>query len=67
MLVRKAIRSYGRLYDLLVELYFAKGLFAGKDQNVMATLAIMHPEVVTLVGTSNSDWFYMLEWLRYVP
>ncbi|OQV14873.1 hypothetical protein BV898_10905 [Hypsibius exemplaris] len=43
-----AIRKYEKRYYETMELMRRNGLFIGKDQNIMATVAVLHPELVKL-------------------
>ncbi|OQV14874.1 hypothetical protein BV898_10906 [Hypsibius exemplaris] len=59
-----AIRKYEKRYYETMELMRRNGLLIGKNQNIMATVAVLHPELVKLVrprsyfqGKGNS-WFY---------
>lgn len=51
-------------YDVMGRM-IAAGRFVGKDQNVMANVAVLHPDIIDLVrpqpyfdGTGN-EWFYL--------
>jgi hypothetical protein len=54
----------GVYYDILDRMARA-GRFVGKDQNIMASLAVMHPEMIELIkpqpyfGATGNPWFYL--------
>jgi len=55
-------------YYTTMELYMKHDYFAGKDQNLMATVVAKHPELVHLVQPSRltkdgDPWFYMQRYL----
>lgn len=52
-------------YDML-HYFITHRIFAGKDQSIMAIIAIMHPDLVQLVPPKSprwDPWFYLQEWL----
>ncbi|OQV14890.1 hypothetical protein BV898_10922 [Hypsibius exemplaris] len=58
-----AIRQYERRYYETMELMRSNGLFIGKDQNIMSTVAVLYPELVKLVKPQYyldgaDPWFY---------
>lgn len=54
-------------YDIL-DKYILSGRFSGKDQHIMATLALKYPQIVSVisppVGYKNNIWFYLHEHLN---
>ncbi|OQV14879.1 hypothetical protein BV898_10911 [Hypsibius exemplaris] len=58
-----AIREYNQRYYETMKLMHDNGLFIGKDQNIMSTVAVLYPDLVKLVkpkyylGGANL-WFY---------
>ncbi len=58
--------KFNQYYDEILAKFMALDRFCGKDQSIMATLAIMHPELVTLVSPAkdgDNPWFYLQRWL----
>ncbi|OQV14891.1 hypothetical protein BV898_10923 [Hypsibius exemplaris] len=58
-----ALRKYEKRYYATMELMRRNGLFIGKDQNIMSTVAVLYPELVKLVRPQpylgGADrWFY---------
>jgi hypothetical protein len=51
------------LFYSTMELFMTHNTFAGKDQDIMAMIALLYPEVVQLITppTSN-DWFYLQDY-----
>ena len=57
----KACLRWKNLYENMLEQYFEKGRFAGKDQTVMLSTYLKNPEVATIVKHSASyldSWFF---------
>lgn len=53
---------YSKLYDGVMEKFFKAGLFLGKDQDIMGTLVLENPGLVSLVEPAPSvpsQWFYL--------
>lgn len=53
--------QFSTKYDDMLNIYREKGLFVGKDQNIMASMYIEDPEFFNLVLTDNTCediWFY---------
>ena len=53
---------YSKLYDGVMEKFFKARLFLGKDQDVMATLVLENPDLVSLVEPKQflpDQWFYL--------
>jgi hypothetical protein len=42
-------QRYSKAYDSVMETFFKAGLFLGMDQNIMSTLVLEHPYLVSLV------------------
>lgn len=62
---RTILEKYHHIYYRVMDRLIDKGRFVGKDQNIMATVAVMYPHLVHLVRPqnylNNSDrWFYSL-------
>lgn len=58
------VLRYHDAYFAMVDRWIEKGLFIGKDQNVMAVTAYNHPDIVNLIGPSASNqWFYLEDYL----
>jgi len=56
-------RTWSETYDSVLESYVKANRFVGKDQNIMATIAITKPTLVSLVKprvSAVSRWFYLL-------
>lgn len=54
-----------KYYEIL-DKFFKNDQFAGKDQSIMATVAILNPDLVRIVspnGAKYDPWFYLEEWL----
>jgi len=54
-------KEFSIKYDNMLNMYKEKGLFVGKDQNIMASMYIEDPEFFNLVLTDNTCediWFY---------
>lgn len=64
-------RAWAAAYDRMLMRYWLSGRFIGKDQNIMASVALEHPElcVVTFappVMNTVTKWFYLLFYLSAV-
>ncbi|OQV12713.1 hypothetical protein BV898_13034 [Hypsibius exemplaris] len=60
---RDAVLRYSAIYYRTLDKLKANGRFVGKDQNVMSSVAVMHPELVHLVQPRpfldhGNPWFY---------
>lgn len=56
-----------KYYDML-DTFFKNNQFAGKDQSIMATVAILNPELVIVVNHDKKlfdEWFYLQEYLTF--
>ena len=54
-------KQFSEKYDNMLNNYRERGIFAGKDQNIMASMYIEDPEFFDLVSTDNTCediWFY---------
>jgi hypothetical protein len=52
-------RRWRRAYEDCLNLYFEKGRFAGKDQNVMLSAYLADPSLATIyTPEKREDWFY---------
>jgi len=59
-------KRYDRLYESIIDKYIQAKLFIGKEQIIMATLVLEHPDTVSLVEPKPicpEFWFYLLVWL----
>lgn len=61
---RRAWDRWIPLYYAVLQRYLNAKFFAGKDQNVMASLVMLRPDLVTLVAPSRAPehgdpWFYL--------
>lgn len=57
----KACLRWKTLYQTMLEQYFEKGRFAGKDQTVMLSTYLKNPDIATIVKHSVphlDDWFF---------
>ena len=61
---KQAIEEYSNYFYKLIDIMIKSGDFVGKDQTVMALVALSKPEAVTLVYKSPYDWFYFNEVFR---
>ncbi|OQV12712.1 hypothetical protein BV898_13033 [Hypsibius exemplaris] len=62
---RNAVLHYQQIYHEIMDKMINAGRFVGKDQNIMSSVAILHPELVRLVPRApylngGLDWFYSL-------
>ncbi|EKX40100.1 hypothetical protein GUITHDRAFT_113838 [Guillardia theta CCMP2712] len=58
---------WGRLFYNMVDSYIKRGRFAGKDQNMFATVCLFNPDICHLVSpppTHHDHWMYLKEYLR---
>lgn len=58
-------------YDEMIKKYISSGRFIGKDQSIMASLYLTHPEKVRLIQAPKemdgvARWFWLLLWLGAV-
>jgi len=54
-------QQFSQKFDIMLHRYIEKGLFVGKDQNIMASMYIEDPTFFDLVPTDNNCediWFY---------
>lgn len=61
----KCLMWYDKFYEML-GLFFENNMFAGKDQSIMACVAILNPNIVEIVkpiGAKYDPWFYLQEYL----
>jgi len=59
------LKWHEEYYKILDE-FIKKGQFAGKDQSIMATVAILNKDLVQIIspnGAKYDKWFYLEEWL----
>ena len=60
---KEIINEWHKTYYETLELFIKNDRFAGKDQNIMANIAIVHPKLVYLFRPMYGDrWFYF-HWL----
>ncbi|OWA53964.1 hypothetical protein BV898_18387 [Hypsibius exemplaris] len=62
-----AVRQYSQQYYKTMDLMQSNGIFIGKDQNVMSTVAVLYPNLVKLVKPQYyldgaDPWFYSLHY-----
>lgn len=58
---RQIFRQWIDTYYYYLSEYFKKDYFAGKDQNIMASIYVLHPNLFHLVrpGEGGDPWFYL--------
>ena len=61
-------RSWSKAYDAMLMRYYLAGRFIGKDQNIMGSMILEDPALVTIVKSppvlnSIQKWFYLLLFL----
>ncbi len=65
---RTGWEAWSRAYDAMFMRYYLAGRFVGKDQNIMASVALEHPNLVHIVPSPKSvnsveRWFFLLPYL----
>ena len=58
--------KYHDIYYEMLETFFKFNRFAGKDQNIIANISIVYPEIIKLIHhsvISNSDPWFVFHWL----
>jgi hypothetical protein len=67
----KACLRWKKYYQSMLESYFEKGRFAGKDQTVMLSTYLRNPEIATIVkhttGPHIDSWFFFEYLLSDLP
>ena len=58
---KEYIDKFYTLYFNTIKIFMGKNFFIGKDQNVFAYIALLHPNVVKLIY--SGDWFYFRKYL----
>ena len=58
---KEYIDKFYTLYFNTIKIFIEKNFFIGKDQNVFAYIALLHPNVVKLIY--SGDWFYFRKYL----
>ena len=60
---QQALDHWATRYYETLELFFAEGRFAGKDQNIMANICCSDPDLVDLISPPDDypydPWFYL--------
>jgi hypothetical protein len=62
--------QYDKLYESILDKYINAKIFLAKDQTIMATLVLEHPNTVSLVEPKpigGEPWFYLILWLGAAP
>jgi len=67
----RACERWKTSYQMMLERYFEKGRFAGKDQTVMLSTYLDNPDIATIVkhttGPEVDSWFFLEYLLSDVP
>lgn len=60
---REALNQWATRYYETLELFFAKGRFAGKDQNIMANICCTDPNLIDVISPPDDypydPWYYL--------
>lgn len=60
--------KWWKKYYAVLDIFFEKNIFAGKDQSIMAFTALLNPDIVEMVKPFNAKfdpWFYLEEYLCF--
>jgi hypothetical protein len=69
---RDIIHQYHEKYYNMLDEFFEKNIFAGKDQNIMYNMTLRYPDMIQLIDHTTNNWmhkfqsnrwFYMLNFL----
>lgn len=65
-------KSWSKAYDAMLMRYYLADRFIGKDQNIVASMILEHPDIAFVVDAPTimntiDRWFYLLFFLAGVP
>ena len=60
---KSSLEAWHRAYYATFERFIAEKMFAGKDQNLMATTCL-ETDLCLLVHSDQGQWFKLQDWLR---